>query len=95
MSEVIEFITPLLQTYAGKYPMIVSIFAFMGLFRTLFKPLMTFLHAIVKATPSVKDDEKLREFEASKAYRVLQFLMDWIFSIKIKPKLDNTSAKRV
>ena len=91
MTEVIEFITPLLQGLSVKYPLIVTIFAVMGVARTLFKPLMTFAHAYVMATPSTSDNEKLAKFEASKAYKVLQFLMDYIFSIKIKPTLSSSS----
>lgn len=86
MEEVIAFITPLLQGLSVKYPIIVTIFAVMGVMRTLFKPLMTFVHAYVAATPSTKDDLKLEKFKEGKAFKVINFLVDYIFSIKITGK---------
>ena len=68
---------------AAKYPIIASIIIVIGIFRNIFKPLMSFLRSFVLATPSVKDDSILDKFEGSKIYAGIIYVVDWFTSIKL------------
>lgn len=68
---------------AAKYPIIASIIIVIGIFRSIFKPLMSFLRSFVLATPSVKDDSILDKFEGSKIYAGIIYVVDWFTSIKL------------
>jgi hypothetical protein len=70
----------------SKYPVLGSIVAVMGSARLILKPLMVFLKEAVLATPSDKDDLVLNKVEASKIYKALVFLLDYLFSLKLKNK---------
>lgn len=76
---VISFILGL----ADKYPLAVTIFMVIGILRTVFKPLMGFLHLLADATPSVKDNEFLSKLEQSKIYKGFAWIIDYISSIKL------------
>lgn len=84
MEQVLDYIIPLLHTLLSKYPLTSSIIAVVGTLRIIFKPLMTFLHAYVQATPGKSDDLKLEKVEASKIYKTIVFLVDYFTSYKIK-----------
>lgn len=84
MKEVLEFLIPLISGLSIKYPIIVSAFAIMGLLRTIFKPLMTFISAYVLATESKKDDAKLEKLVGSKIYKAIVWLVDFFSSYKMK-----------
>lgn len=68
---------------ADKYPIAVSIFMVIGILRTIFKPLMAFIHIFVAATPGQKDDEILNKVEASGLYLKFAWFIDYISSIKL------------
>jgi hypothetical protein len=76
-------IGPMIQAYAVKYPLIITILAGMGLFRTFLKPLLAFLKEFVLVTPSKKDDELIEKVEQSKVAKTILFILDWILSLKI------------
>jgi hypothetical protein len=84
MEALLDFIVPLIQGLSAKYPVLVSVFLVMGVLRSIFKPLMTFLHAYVLATPSEKDNKKLAKLESSKVYKAIVFLVDYFSSVKLK-----------
>lgn len=69
---------------AEKYPVILAIAAAMGMARMVLKPLMTFLHEFVLITETKKDDEILSKVETSKAYKTFLFVLDYVFSLKLK-----------
>lgn len=76
---IIQFLVGLVS----KYPIITSIIMVVGILRAVNKPLMTFLHAVVLATPTNKDDELLGKVEGSKIYGIVSFVLDYIASIKL------------
>lgn len=69
-----------------KYPWLSMAFLVIGLLRTLFKPLVSWLEARAAATPDPTDDEKLRAAEASWWFRALAWLLDFTASIKVGPQ---------
>lgn len=83
MTELIAYITPFLQMLSVKYPAIFAAFTIMGIMRSVFKPLMVLLDTYVLSTPSESDDKKLAEFKEGKVFKVIKFLVDYVFSIKI------------
>jgi len=76
-------LTPVLSGLAGQYGVLMQIISIMGVLRLVFKPLMTFLQAVVAATPTPADDTWLAAFMNSKAYNVVTFVIDWVASIKL------------
>lgn len=74
----------LILEIAQKYPIILSIAAFMGMARMILKPLMTFLHEVVLVTPSPKDDEILKKVEESRIYKGIIWFLDYVVSLKLK-----------
>lgn len=80
------YLVPFLQSMTENYPVLFAIFAILGSFRSIFKPLFSMAHAYVESTESDSDDKALAKFEASKAYKILSFLVDYIFSVKLKKK---------
>lgn len=78
-----DLILPMLQLMTEKYPWAMTLVSFMGVMRLIFKPLFTFLVAVVKATPSEADDRWLETVQTSKAYNVIAFLLDYLASIKL------------
>jgi hypothetical protein len=69
---------------AMKFPVAMAIVVFMGSARLFFKPVMSFIHGIVEATPSKSDDAKLLVVESSKAFKAFAWLVDLLASIKLK-----------
>jgi hypothetical protein len=74
----------LILFYVQKYPLLVSILAFLMGLRLVMKPLFTAIHAYVDNSESKKDDELLAKVEASKYYKSFLWVLDYLFSIKIK-----------
>lgn len=76
----------LIETVLGlaeKYPLVVSIFAVMGVLRSVFKPMVSFSRLVVQATPTLKDDMWLDKAMESKIYKGLAWFFDYITSIKL------------
>lgn len=70
-----------------QYPIMTKIFLVIGLFRILFKPLMSAIQQRVELTIDKEDDAKFRKFMESKWYVLLSFLFDLSTSIKL-PKIE-------
>lgn len=79
MDAILAFVPAL----AAKYPVIVSVLFVMGVLRAVFKPIFAVLEAYVAATPNKADDAALAEVEASGAYKAVQFVLDYVASIKL------------
>lgn len=77
-------IVALAGSLADKFPVITTILMVMGTLRAIAKPLSTFVHEVVKATPTAKDDEFVAKIEASKVYSSLHWALDYFTSIKLK-----------
>lgn len=73
----------LIEFLSTKYPMVLQILVIMGLSRSILKPIMVAAKEIVGVTPTKKDDELLTKVEGSKAYSMLVFVLDYIFSLKL------------
>lgn len=73
----------LLLELAQKYPIVVGICAVIGVFRVVFKPAFAVVKAFVVATPGKGDDEAIEKFEASKIYKGIVFVVDYLTSIKL------------
>lgn len=67
----------------SKYPVLLTIFAVMGVLRAVFKPLFLFLDAVVIATPGPGDNEILAKVKASKPYQLVATALDYIASVKL------------
>jgi hypothetical protein len=67
----------------AKYPTLAAIVVVVGIMRIIAKPLMTFLHSVVQATPSDWDDKLLAKVEASKWLKWLLWALDYAASIKV------------
>lgn len=81
-----ELLLNLLSIGAEKYPILMTIFLVIGILRAINKPLFAFLGTLVKATPTLKDDEILQSVETSKIYKAIVFFLDWTASVKIPVK---------
>lgn len=68
---------------AGKYPVIMAVLGVMGICRMVFKPAFAFARVVVSATETKKDDEVIDAVERSKAYSMIAFALDYLFSIKL------------
>lgn len=66
-----------------KYPWLATVVTVMGIMRLVVKPAMVFFHEVVKATPSVKDDELLAKVESSPVLKWFLIGLDWFASVKI------------
>jgi hypothetical protein len=78
----IDFVV-ILQALVDKHPILVSILLVMGTLRAVLKPLMALAHAYAASTKSAKDDELVAKVEASKPYKLLSFVLDYVASIKL------------
>lgn len=68
---------------AGKYPQLTILFVVMGVFRSVFKPLCSFLRVVADATPTKADNELLDKFQDSKVYKALAWFADYLLSVKL------------
>lgn len=78
-----EWLNPLMEMYAGKFGVLVSVISIIGTLRLFVKPVMSLWLAIVEITPNKKDDEFLAKFKESKAYQVAVYILDWFGSVKL------------
>ena len=72
-----------------RYPSLMAVVVILGIFRAIFKPIVTAYQAYVEATPGKEDDEKFEEIKNSSAYKSISWFVDYLFSIKLpkaKPK---------
>jgi hypothetical protein len=69
--------------FMANHPHLSAVLVVIGVFRAVFKPIMTVLEAYVGATESTKDNELLEKIKGSKTYKVLVWLVDYTASIKL------------
>jgi len=81
-----ELLFNLLAVGIEKYPILMTVFLVIGILRSINKPLFAFLNTLVKATPTLKDDEALVVVEQSKIYKAISFALDWTASVKLPVK---------
>jgi hypothetical protein len=63
----------------------VQLVAIIGTLRVIFKPTVAWLHSIVDATPTDRDNQILAKLESSKIFKTFAFVLDWVASIKVGP----------
>lgn len=78
-----EALLPFILSLVQKYPLFASVLLIMGSLRAIFKPLLAVARAYVGSTPSKSDDEALNKVEASKLYKTVAFILDYVASIKL------------
>ena len=83
MEELLVVLKPLFELYLGKLGPIVQIILFVGSTRIIIKPLMAFYEKYVNITKSTKDDAYPSKIKASKAYKLVIFIIDWLASLKL------------
>ncbi len=76
-----------------KYPGLMTFFVVLGILRTVFKPLMSILQAVVKETPTLADDHALAKFMSSRAYLGLVWFVDYVSSVKLPRPAPKEDAK--
>lgn len=80
-----EMIHNFILMLAQKQPWMLGFFAFVGFLRAINKPIFALARAAVAQTKSKSDDEFLDKVEQSKAKKYFDFVLDWLFSMKISP----------
>jgi hypothetical protein len=68
---------------AAKYPVAMAIIVGIGIFRVVFKPIVSLARAIAQVTPGKGDDEFLDQVEASPLYKKVAWIVDYLSSIKL------------
>lgn len=84
-----DAVASFLGNLVAKYPWLALVISILGGARLWLKPLFSFLHAFVQSTPTTKDDEWLAKAETSKVFKAVNWVADYVFSIKlIHPKTE-------
>lgn len=90
MEQILEFLKPLIESFAagnaGVAQVLAAVIWVIGTARLIIKPLRELVGVIVKLTKSEKDDLLVGEVEQSKWAKILVFLADYFFSVKLPPK---------
>jgi len=84
MEQILGFLQPLLEIYAGSQGWLVAVIAYIGSARAFIKPLMSVARAYVDFTKSDKDNKKLDELEKGNTLKSILYAIDWLTSIKFK-----------
>ncbi len=69
--------------FVSQYPIVASILFGIGAFRVVFKPVFAIGRAYVDYTPNPADNLVLDKIEQSKAVKGINFVLDYLFSIKL------------
>jgi hypothetical protein len=77
-----EVVAPIIIDFGQNYPIILSIVVIMGGARLIFKPVISGIRAYVTWTKTKSDDIILDKIEKSIPFKVLEYLLDWAFSVK-------------
>jgi hypothetical protein len=70
---------PLIQTH----PKLTALVMFIGAAKMLVSPLQTLLVAVVKLTPTTKDDEAMQKLIRSRGWKVVAYVFHYITEIKL------------
>jgi len=79
-------LTSVLAPLVTQHPWVATLFLVIGLLRTVFKPLVTFLEQRAASTADPADDARLQAAEASWWFRTLAWALDFGASIKVGPQ---------
>ena len=85
-----DLLKGLIESLAGSNGVVLQVLStvvtVIGTARLIVKPIMVALRAIADATATPSDNLLLDNVEQSKVVKVLVFLADWLFSVKLPPK---------
>lgn len=82
-----SLLKPVLEILVGFLPEnVVAIIILMGSARFIFKPIMELFKVYSQITPGKKDDELYKEVSEGNTYKLIQFIFDYIASIKLPSK---------
>lgn len=85
MQDILETLKPLIVAYGGDFGIVIQVVTIIGSLRLINKPLFSFLRAVVNFTHWTESDNIfLDKVEASKYYKGLLYVLDWVASVKIK-----------
>ncbi len=82
----LELLSPVLGTFAAKYPWLATALTVMLYARIIVKPVMSALSSIGENLPDGKVRTFLRSMSDHTAYRIVAYLLDWFASIKLPQK---------
>lgn len=83
-----------LSGLALEYPIIFTIISIIGMVRLVVKPLMVILHSLAEATETTRDEEILRKLEENKVWKGFLFILDYVFSLKLKKPIILVEKKK-
>lgn len=86
LTQILGFLKPLMEAYAGNYGWALAVVAYVGTFRLFFKPIMAAIETSIKESESKADDKVLEKVQGNVVYKAFVFLLDLLASIKLKPK---------
>lgn len=96
-SEQFGILAPVVAALAGQYggffKAAATIVLGMGSMRVFAKPLMTVLERAIKASVTKRDDLLLEKAKASKWYKTIAFIADFLLSIKLPVVVVATKPK--
>lgn len=84
--QLMGFLTPLIEAYAGQYGAALQVVAIVGTLRLVIKPIMAGIESAIAQTETKSDDEILGKVQGNVFYKGFFFLLDLIASLKLKPK---------
>lgn len=73
----------MLMEFLAKFPVMSTVMVVVLVLRAVMQPLSDLVHAYVKATPSPKDDASVEKIEASKAYKAVMYVVQWLSGVKL------------
>lgn len=85
LDQIGAFLLPILMGFITKFPVLAAVIVIMGIMRAIFKPIMAVLHAYTASTANPADDAALEKVEASTAFKIVAWVIDFLGSIKLKP----------
>jgi hypothetical protein len=80
-------IAPFMEMYIIKYPLLGKVMGYMLTARLIIKPLMSALMTISTGV-EISFLKKVGKFSGSKIYKIIAFILDWVFSLKL-PQADS------
>lgn len=73
----------LLLDLVGKYPVIATVIAIVGILRIVIKPLVSIMENVAAATETKADDVVVEKVKTSAIYKGLVWLIDYVASVKL------------
>jgi len=86
---------PIINALLAKYGWLAAVVTWLGVLRLINKPLFTIIKTITSATKTPKDDAVVEKIETSKFWKLFEFVLDYVGSIKldvIKNANNNTNS---